>query len=693
MKESKNTFLNYLTKNENSQNRKTEYFITNNENNLLLPKMKTINNTSRNTLSHFNIKNKNVFKSSKNFSCKTDKNFFIKDNITSRNNLKYQILLKKIKKYNSNENIKSIKNKEKKEEFKDYSTIMKHLEKWDKEHCYENKDKSDTTLLFNNLINYYKNNNLINEEKNLYTIENMLKVKTGFKQFLYNGYLNQKNKLLKELIMRSPTRKKNKKEKEKEKEIDETKKISSEKKDNEDGFINLLNKKKEDKKINDFLPNQIFKEKVKYEKDLHQKLLFINNLLFNKKYIKEEKKKKLDKIYEENNKLRMDYNDKFSKDIKKYLLMYDEFDYNYKKRVKIINPVSSKNVIRRKSIENNKINTRRKSIEYNKAINLDSHIKAMEYIKNNRISTLNSEMLQKQKRLRTDFIEKFKSLNHEKDILEKEIKIISNELGYYKHVNDEIIREYKNYYMDILKKGTDLRKDGLLWVVKNLIELKINLEYQHFPKYLTHEQIDYLKKLAFITLEENELKIIISVLKKKQSNDIMNDNIERMNLLDALMTDRNSSSSELININDETKELNEKFIKIYQNNKKAFKFNFDKNEEEIKIKKILIQIKKGLYSIEDNISHKKNNFINENQNSILNAFIGKTKDKDLFSLILSIRNRLIELASIKNKIIEKEKENYLDSLKFMGNNSYYDKFSIKEIIRKALFGFSQFDSD
>ena len=59
MKENKNTFLNYLTKNENSQNRKTEYFITNNENNLLLPKMKTINNTSRNTLSHFNIKNKN----------------------------------------------------------------------------------------------------------------------------------------------------------------------------------------------------------------------------------------------------------------------------------------------------------------------------------------------------------------------------------------------------------------------------------------------------------------------------------------------------------------------------------------------------------------------------------------------------------------------------------------------------------
>ena len=61
--------------------------------------------------------------------------------------------------------------------------------------------------------------------------------------------------------------------------------------------------------------------------------------------------------------------------------------------------------------------------------------------------------------------------------------------------------------------------------MKNLIELQVNLEYQHFPKYFTHEQIDFLKNLAFINLEENELKIIISVLKKRQSNERMNDNI------------------------------------------------------------------------------------------------------------------------------------------------------------------------
>ena len=43
--------------------------------------------------------------------------------------------------------------------------------------------------------------------------------------------------------------------------------------------------------------------------------------------------------------------------------------------------------------------------------------------------------------------------------------------------------------MDILKQGADIRKDGLLWVVKNLIELQINLEYQN----KTGEYFFYLK--------------------------------------------------------------------------------------------------------------------------------------------------------------------------------------------------------
>ena len=690
MGDNKKPFIKHLIKSDNSILNNNENFISlpNNDNKIRFPNMKTLNAISRNFDNDLNeiYKYKLTNKYNKNILLKTDSKYFMNDK-------KYKLISKKIKKYNSNLNINNYKiNKEKKEEDKtDYSTILKYLEKWDKEHCYQNKDKGSTSLLYKNLINYYKNNNLINEEKNLNTIDNMLKIKPGFLQFLYNGYFNQ-NKLLKDLIMRTPSNNNKNKVNNDNKNENENKNNTIHlynnsnkiKKKNEDVFIKLLNKKKEDKKNNDFYPNKIFKEKIKYEKDLHQKLLFINNLLFNKKFMKEEKKKLLDLIYEEKNKLIVSYNEKFNKDIKQYWLRYDEYDYSYKKRIEILNPNININI-------NKEQLNKRKSL-YNQTNFFSSHIKNIESLKNNKISSLNTEMIIKQKQLKNEYIEKFKNYNKEKDILENDIKIINNELGYYKHVNDELLREYKTYYMDILKKGEDIRRDGLLWVVKNLIELKINLEYQHFPKYLTHEQIDYLKNLAIIILEENELKIIISILKKRQSNEIINDNIQRMNLVDSLMKDKDNNTNSSFN-KKEGNELIKRFYKIYKNNQKALKFNLDKNEEDIKIKNILIQIKKGLYSIGDNLSPKKTNFINDNKISILNAFMGKTKDKDLFNLILSIRNRLIDLNILKNKIIQKEKENYLDSLKFIGNNSYFDKKPIKEIIKKALFGIDQIENE
>ena len=690
MGDNKKPFIKHLIKSDNSILNNNENFISlpNNDNKIRFPNMKTLNAISRNFDNDLNeiYKYRLTNKYNKNILLKTDSKYFMNDK-------KYKLISKKIKKYNSNLNINNYKiNKEKKEEDKtDYSTILKYLEKWDKEHCYQNKDKGSISLLYKNLINYYKNNNLINEEKNLNTIDNMLKIKPGFLQFLYNGYFNQ-NKLLKDLIMRTPSNNNKNKVNNDNKNENENKNNTIHlynnsnkiKKKNEDVFIKLLNKKKEDKKNNDFYPNKIFKEKIKYEKDLHQKLLFINNLLFNKKFMKEEKKKLLDLIYEEKNKLIVSYNEKFNKDIKQYWLRYDEYDYSYKKRIEILNPNININI-------NKEQLNKRKSLS-NKINFFSSHIKNIENLKNNKISSLNTEMIIKQKQLKNEYIEKFKNYNKEKDILENDIKIINNELGYYKHVNDELLREYKTYYMDILKKGEDIRRDGLLWVVKNLIELKINLEYQHFPKYLTHEQIDYLKNLAIIILEENELKIIISILKKRQSNEIINDNIQRMNLVDSLMKDKDNNTNSSFN-KKEGNELIKRFYKIYKNNQKALKFNLDKNEEDIKIKNILIQIKKGLYSIGDNLSPKKTNFINDNKISILNAFMGKTKDKDLFNLILSIRNRLIDLNILKNKIIQKEKENYLDSLKFIGNNSYFDKKPIKEIIKKALFGIDQIENE
>jgi len=63
--------------------------------------------------------------------------------------------------------------------------IIKYLDKWDKDHCYKEKDKGNSTRLYKKLIDYYKKNNLINEEKNLRRIKSSYsfsKTKNNFRK-------------------------------------------------------------------------------------------------------------------------------------------------------------------------------------------------------------------------------------------------------------------------------------------------------------------------------------------------------------------------------------------------------------------------------------------------------------------------------------------------------------------------------
>ena len=674
MKENKFLLLSKNLKKENNSNiyrNENSMPLNNNKINLYFPKLKTIEKTSINNISNYNYKiNK---KRKKIISIKTEVNL---------NSLKYETI-KKIKKYKSHENIKNYNNKkeDKNEEIKDYSMIIKYLDKWDKDHCYKEKDKGNSTRLYKKLIDYYKKNNLINEEQNLRRINSISKTKPNFRQILYNELLNQ-NKLLKDIIMSSPTKKNINEDKKNQNNENDKRNIFKnhfscvdiKKNNKEDIFINLLNKKEDDNK---YFKNKFMKEKLKYEKELHQKLLFVNTLLFNKKFIKNEKKKELNIIYDKKNKFLIDYNNEFKKDIKQYLIKYNKYNFNLKKKIKFFSN-ETEQIIKKKSLSSDKNNNY-----------ISNQFKNIEYLKKNKFISLNNEITKKQRNLKNEYIEKFKELNKEKDILENNIIVLNNEIIYYKHINDELLKENKLYYINILKKGDDIRKDGLLWIVKNLIEIQVNLEYQHFPKYLNNEQIDYLKNLAYINIEENELKILISVLKKKQSNQRLKDNIKIMNLVDSLMKDKKENLNNNNEIEDISKMITQKFFKIYKNNENALKLIIDKNEEDIKIKNILNQIKKGLYSLEDN--QKKNNFLNENKKSILNAFIGKTKDKDILDLILRIRNRLIDLETIKKNIINNEKENYLDMIKVIGKNSYNKNSAIKEIIRKSLFGLKPFE--
>jgi hypothetical protein len=117
------------------------------------------------------------------------------------------------------------------------------------------------------------------------------------------------------------------------------------------------------------------------------------------------------------------------------------------------------------------------------------------------------------KELMRGFQKKLNSFDCEKNALEKSIrkkeKRYLSEIQVLKESVDNSIKECKFlqqraesvskeqiiYYNSIISRGIDVRAEGLVWVIKRIMELTISLEYTIFPRFLDQSQIDYLLKV------------------------------------------------------------------------------------------------------------------------------------------------------------------------------------------------------
>ena len=578
-------------------------------------------------------------------------------------------------------NLKSVKTEKNQNTIDyDYSAIMKRLDNWDKDHCIKNNN--DFFSLYNTLSAYYKKNNLSEEENNLNFADSIVKQKIN-----YNKY--KENKTIEDF------ENKPKINKDKNNNNIKNNEESNMNDQNKGAFLNSLirnNLYKDTPKNKIDLYNKMMKERLDYENQLHNELIFVNNIIFNRKFVKKEKNKEMNKIFIQLDKLRHEFEQKRNKCLKKFYSILEQANLEYD------NLVYEKLNEAKKAQENKNLNEHLSKLERIKSKKiLANELKDLEFMHQNKISSIDSEKKKEIDEIKKEYNVQFEEIDKRKKLLETEMKIISNELDYYKNINEELQKEYRIYYLDILKKGNDCRKDGLVWVVKNLLELQINLEYHHFPKYLSHEQINYLKSLASLILEENELKIILKVLKKKQKDNRDNENIEYMNLFETLTNERYDKyknekiNREKIEIKEKKryeeelllikKEIDKKFSKVYKNNEEALKIFFGKSLEEEKLQNIIYYIKKALYNDE-------NIFQYESKTSIIDAFIGKTKNKDLFELIIKITKRLYEIEQNMKNMIKKEKENYLEYYNSMkGNRSQSINYVYhKEMIKRCLFG-------
>jgi len=135
----------------------------------------------------------------------------------------------------------------------------------------------------------------------------------------------------------------------------------------------------------------------------------------------------------------------------------------------------------------------RNSIKKTSVVNVDN-----ELIIRSRTEAANHFVFEKQQYVkqyeikRKTFEKRIKDLSTEVTDVKKKITYAEIDIRLYSVHFDSMVKDQTTYYLEILFNGIDVRYEGLIWVVKRLVELNTTLDYSYFPKVLDNEQIDYL---------------------------------------------------------------------------------------------------------------------------------------------------------------------------------------------------------
>ena len=290
---------------------------------------------------------------------------------------------------------------------------------------------------------------------------------------------------------------------------------------------------------------------------------------------------------------------------------------------------------------------------------------------------------------------KFNNIQNElNDLLiqiNKKLTELNNDNNKLKIIYKELRYKETQYYLSILKTGTDTRADGLSWIIKRLIELNIPMNYSIFPKFLDREEINYLIQISTLEYEKAQIINIIENLKqRKKKNLVINSKIINNKLTDK--KDLYQKFKFNINLNDDNNYKNlygsklfDKVIEKYNNHyitkNKLYAFKKQNSADNL----ILEDIKKKLnifaHNKDSNIFKKENNkeFSNINQ-----------KDKEQYYNILFLSER------------EKKLNLYIQKMRMKEYLKFKEKFKaiqIKDLLYKqyynqvfnALFGKNNFD--
>lgn len=114
-------------------------------------------------------------------------------------------------------------------------------------------------------------------------------------------------------------------------------------------------------------------------------------------------------------------------------------------------------------------------------------------------------------------------LNLKREMNGTEFEENKSKISYYQKeifeiqtIIDKYVSEQTKYYLEMLHRGFDTRNEGLVWIIKRLIELNANIDYLCFPQFITSSNADYLIKLSHMEIELNQYRLILKGLKMRQ---------------------------------------------------------------------------------------------------------------------------------------------------------------------------------
>lgn len=97
------------------------------------------------------------------------------------------------------------------------------------------------------------------------------------------------------------------------------------------------------------------------------------------------------------------------------------------------------------------------------------------------------------------------------------VKRVTTDIKSLKGVKDKRILSLIKYYCSLIAMGTDIRNEGLSWILYKLLELGFDINRCQYPPYITKKNFEYLINVSRLKIDIEKFKILYHAIRAKFS--------------------------------------------------------------------------------------------------------------------------------------------------------------------------------